>query len=92
MSSFQGLVRNAEEAADACRGEGNLEKLGGYLSTYWEQKKRMAPGEFCCLHLVLADNQFHTPLSTVDGGMFCKACESSVLYCKAQRWPPATLD
>lgn len=42
--STQGLVSNAEEAANACRGAGDLQTLGRCLSTYWEQKKRMAPG------------------------------------------------
>lgn len=41
----QGLVSNTEDAANACRGSGDLEALGRCLSTYWEQKKRMAPGE-----------------------------------------------
>eukprot|EP00931_Biecheleriopsis_adriatica_P061094 TRINITY_DN36720_c0_g1_i1.p1 TRINITY_DN36720_c0_g1~~TRINITY_DN36720_c0_g1_i1.p1 ORF type:complete len:820 (-),score=179.70 TRINITY_DN36720_c0_g1_i1:144-2603(-) len=37
------LTANAEEAARALR-EGNLEKLGQCLSTYWEHKKLMAAG------------------------------------------------
>lgn len=41
----QGLVANAESAANACRGTGDLATLGRCLSTYWEQKKRIAPGE-----------------------------------------------
>ncbi|CAB1121170.1 FK/GFPP [Ectocarpus sp. CCAP 1310/34] len=41
---LQGLVSNAEDAANACRGAGDLEALGRCLSTYWVQKKRMAPG------------------------------------------------
>lgn len=39
-------MSNAEDAANACRGNGDLETLGRCLSTYWEQKKRMAPGEW----------------------------------------------
>eukprot|EP00903_Cladosiphon_okamuranus_P018207 g16748.t1 len=44
VNAVKGLVSNAEEAASVCRGAGNLEALGRCLSTYWEQKKRMAPG------------------------------------------------
>lgn len=47
----QGLVSNAEEAANACRGAGDLQTLGRCLSTYWEQKKRMAPGMLSSLHI-----------------------------------------
>ena len=39
-------MSNAEDAASVCRGAGGLEALGRCLSTYWEQKKRMAPGGF----------------------------------------------
>ncbi|CAN0368863.1 unnamed protein product, partial [Hapterophycus canaliculatus] len=44
VNTVKGLVVNAENAANACRGPGDLATLGRCLSTYWEQKKRMAPG------------------------------------------------
>ncbi|CAM9296426.1 unnamed protein product [Ectocarpus sp. 12 AP-2014] len=44
VNTVKGLVSNAEDAANACRGAGDVEALGRCLTTYWEQKKRMAPG------------------------------------------------
>lgn len=42
-NTLEGLMANAEAAAEALRA-GDLQRLGACLSTYWEQKKQMAPG------------------------------------------------
>nr|XP_008255824.1 L-fucose kinase isoform X2 [Oryctolagus cuniculus] len=43
VQNARSLVRQAEECAEAFR-QGMLPLLGQYLTSYWEQKKRMAPG------------------------------------------------
>ncbi|XP_075045508.1 LOW QUALITY PROTEIN: L-fucose kinase [Mixophyes fleayi] len=43
MMNVDALVSNAERCAEAFRG-GDTRLLGSCLSTYWQQKKRMAPG------------------------------------------------
>ncbi|XP_069882365.1 L-fucose kinase [Dipodomys merriami] len=43
VQNAHSLVRQAEECAEAFH-QGNLPLLGQYLTSYWEQKKLMAPG------------------------------------------------
>ncbi|XP_005345726.1 L-fucose kinase isoform X1 [Microtus ochrogaster] len=67
------LVRQTEKCADAFR-QGNLPLLGQYLTSYWEQKKLMAPG---CEPLavqrmmdVLAPHVYGQSLAGAGGGGF----------------------
>lgn len=67
------LVRQTEKCAEAFR-QGNLALLGQYLTSYWEQKKLMAPG---CEPLavqrmmdVLAPYAFGQSLAGAGGGGF----------------------
>ncbi|KAM5263136.1 LOW QUALITY PROTEIN: L-fucose kinase [Ctenodactylus gundi] len=43
VQNAHSLVRQTEECIEAFR-QGNLPRLGQYLTSYWEQKKLMAPG------------------------------------------------
>ncbi|XP_040592823.1 L-fucose kinase isoform X2 [Mesocricetus auratus] len=67
------LVRQTEKCADAFR-QGNLPLLGQYLTSYWEQKKLMAPG---CEPLavrrmmdILAPHVYGQSLAGAGGGGF----------------------
>lgn len=67
------LVRQTEKCAEAFR-QGNLALLGQYLTSYWEQKKLMAPGcEPLAVHRmmdVLAPYAFGQSLAGAGGGGF----------------------
>nr|XP_015223920.1 PREDICTED: L-fucose kinase [Lepisosteus oculatus] len=43
VENVEGLVRNAEECAQAIR-DGSLARVGACLDRYWQQKRAMAPG------------------------------------------------
>ncbi|XP_029420313.1 L-fucose kinase isoform X4 [Nannospalax galili] len=73
VQNARSLVQQTEECAEAFR-QGNLPLLGQYLTSYWEQKKLMAPG---CEPLavqrmmdVLAPHVYGQSLAGAGGGGF----------------------
>ncbi|ELW63024.1 L-fucose kinase [Tupaia chinensis] len=73
VQNAHSLVRQTEECAEAFR-QGSLPLLGQYLTSYWEQKKLMAPGcePLAVRHMmdVLAPHVHGQSLAGAGGGGF----------------------